>query len=66
MVTLKQGDVLIATHSRGMPDNVTAGREYRVTHVWQHEHGRSVFRIVNDEGIDVMPIESSFKLKEDI
>jgi hypothetical protein len=56
---LKKGDIVIATHSHGLPDNVTEGREYRITHVWQ-----GYFRIVNDVGIDIMPIETRFTLKE--
>ena len=56
---LNKGDVLIAMYSRKFPDFVTEGREYKVTAIW----GDS-FRIVNDQGFDIMPIEAIFRRKE--
>ena len=62
---LKVGDVLIAEHFCGFPDNTTKGKEYEVCKVEQIGE-RINFYIIDDNGKERFPISTTFKKKESI
>lgn len=62
--TIKEGTVLVAEYGCDFPDRTTKGKEYKVTKVDDYEGlGQRFFRIVNDEGKDVLPISTRFRIK---
>lgn len=60
---MKVGDILIAEHYCGFPDNTTKGKEYQVTKVKEMFDGRIMFWIINDDGKESFPISTTFKRK---
>lgn len=62
---LKVGDTVVAQHSTKFPDYVTEGKEYKVTKSWETLVGGIGFLIVNDIGVEIMPISVGFRRKGD-
>ncbi|MCA1064713.1 hypothetical protein QTG56_24185 (plasmid) [Rossellomorea sp. AcN35-11] len=60
---MKIGDILIAEHYCGFPDNTTKGKEYDVSKVENHFDGRVMFWIIDDIGEERFPISTTFKRK---
>lgn len=57
---IKVGDKLIAVAGCGFPDGTTKGKTYTVTQV-HPSHSQLIFKIINDDGREVLPISTTFK-----
>lgn len=63
MEKLKAGDILIAEHYCGFPDETTKGNEYEVSRTEEMSDGRIMFYIIADDGKERLPISTTFKRK---
>jgi len=64
MEKLKAGDILIAKHYCGFPDETTEGKEYEVSRAEEMSDGRIMFYIIADDGKERLPISTTFKRKD--
>lgn len=58
---MNTGDILIAESYCGFPDNTTKGKEYIISKVERHFGGRVMFWIIDDNGVERLPISTTFK-----